>query len=107
MGDFNLTTSNPILTHFSDTFAPSPLNIDPTCSKNSKNPKIAPVFFLLTKFKSCFMKTNVFETGIFDHHKMISTIIKLYFTRESPKPKYYQDYRKFDIDYFSSNSLAS
>ena len=36
------------------------------------------------------MKTNVFETGISDHH------------RESPKTKYYRDYRKFDIDYFSS-----
>ena len=26
------------------------------------------------------MKTNVFETGISDHHKMISTIMKLNFT---------------------------
>ena len=33
---------------------------------------------------------------------MISAIIKLHFTRESPKTKYYPDYRKFDIDYFSS-----
>ena len=48
------------------------------------------------------MKANVFETGISDHHKMISTIMKLHFTRESPKTKYYRDYRKFDIDYFSS-----
>ena len=48
------------------------------------------------------MKTNGFETEISDHHKMISTIIKLHFTRETPKTKYYRDYRKFDIDYFSS-----
>ena len=48
------------------------------------------------------MKTSNYETGIFDHHKMISTIMKLHFTRESPKTKYYRDYRKFDIDYFSS-----
>ena len=33
---------------------------------------------------------------------MFSTIIKLNFTNESPKIKYYRDYRKFDIDYFSS-----
>ena len=45
------------------------------------------------------MKTNVFETGISDHHKMISTTMKLYFTRESLKTKYYRDYRKFEIDY--------
>ena len=48
------------------------------------------------------MKTNVFETGISDHQKIISTIIKLHFTRESSKTKYYRDNRKFDIDYFSS-----
>ena len=48
------------------------------------------------------MKTNVFETGISDYHKMISTIMKLHSTRKSPKTKHYLDYRKFDIDYFSS-----
>ena len=48
------------------------------------------------------MKTNVFETETSDHHKMISTIMKLDLTRESRKTKYYRDYRKFDIDYFGS-----
>ena len=56
----------------------------------------------LTYFKLRFMKTNVFETCISGHHKIISTIMKLYFTKESYKTKYYQDYRKFDTDYFSS-----
>ena len=100
MGDFNITTNNPILSQFLDTFALSPLNNDPTCFKNSKNPSC--IDLLLTNFKPSFMKTNNFETGISDHHKMISTIMKLHFTRESPKTKYYRDYRKFDIDYFSS-----
>ena len=100
MRDFNMTTSNPILSQFLDTFALSPLNIDPTCFKNSKNPSC--IDLLLPNFKLSFMKTNVFETGISDHHKTISTIMKLPFTRESPKRKYYRDYRKFDIDYFSS-----
>ena len=31
IGDFNMTTSNPILSQFLDTFVLSPLNIDPTC----------------------------------------------------------------------------
>ena len=34
---FNISTSNPILSHFLDTFALSLLNIDPTCLKNGKN----------------------------------------------------------------------
>ena len=49
MGDFNMTTSNPILSQLLDKFALSSLNIDPTCFKNSKPPS--------------FMKTNIFETG--------------------------------------------
>ena len=100
MGDFNMTTSNQILSQFLDTFVLSPLNIRPTCFKNSKNPSC--IDLLLKYFKPSFMKTNVFETGISDHHKMISTIMKLHITRESPKTKYYRDYRKFEIDYFSS-----
>ena len=98
MGDFNMTTSNPILSQSLD--ALSPLNIDPTCFMNSKNPSCMDL--LLTNFKPSFMKANVFETGIPHHHKMISTIMKLHFTRESPKTKHYRDYCKFDINYFSS-----
>ena len=48
-----------------------------------------------------FVKTNVFETGISDHQKMKFTIMKLHFTRESPKTKYHRDYRNF-TKYFSS-----
>ena len=48
-----------------------------------------------------FVKTNVFETGISDHHKMKFTIMKLHFTRENPKTKYHRDYRNF-TKYFSS-----
>ena len=58
MGDFNMTMSNPILSQFLDTFALSPLNIKPTCFKNSKNPSC--IDLLLTNFKSSFKKTSIF-----------------------------------------------
>ena len=48
------------------------------------------------------MKRNVFETSIFDHHKMISNIMKLDFTKENPKTKCCNEYLKFDIHYFNS-----
>ena len=56
-----------------DTFALSPLNINPTCFKNSKNSSC--IDLLLRNVKPSFMKTNVFETGISDNHKIISTIM--------------------------------
>ena len=84
-----MTTSNPILSQFLDTFTLSPLNVNATCFKNSKNPSC--IDLLLTIFKPSFMKTNVFETGISDHRKMISTITKLHFIRGSPKIKSNRD----------------
>ena len=53
------------------------------------------------KFQTLF-KTNIFETGVSDHHKMISIIMKPNFVMESSRRKYYQKYFKFDVDYFSS-----
>ena len=91
---------NPILSQFLDTIALSSLNIDPTYFKNSKNPSC--INILLTNCKPSFMKTSVFKTAVSDHHKIISSITKLQFTRESPKTSYYRDYHKFDINYFSS-----
>ena len=81
LGDFNMTTSNPILSQFLDTFALSSLNIDSTCSKISKNPSC--IHLLLANFKTSFIKINVFEIDISDHHEMISSIMKLHFKREN------------------------
>ena len=81
-----MNKSNQIRVQFFNKFALSSLNIDPICFKNLKNPScIDP---LLTNFKSGFMKTNTFETGISDHHKIIFTIIKHHFRRETPNTKF-------------------
>ena len=42
------------------------------------------------------------KINIFDHNKMISTVMKRDFTREIPERKYYRVDRKFDFDFFSS-----
>ena len=39
----------------------------------------------MTNFRPSFMRTNVFETDISDLYKIISSIMKFYFTRESPR----------------------
>ena len=100
MGDFNVSLSNWNLSQLLGFFAISSLNINPFYFRNSQNPTCSDL--LLTNFKFSLMKTNAFETGISDHHKMTSTITKLHFTSESPKTKYYRDYSKLDIDYFNS-----
>ena len=74
-----MITSNSILSQFLDTFALSPINVNPTCFKNSKNSSC--IDLLLTNFKPSFVKTNVSETGISDHHKMISNMMKYQCTK--------------------------
>ena len=49
MGDFNIITSNLILSQLLDTFALSSLNIDATYFKNLKNPSC--IDLLLSNFK--------------------------------------------------------
>ena len=58
MGNFDMTTSNPILSQFLGTCALSPLNVDPNCFKNLKNPSC--IDLLLTNFKPCVMRANLF-----------------------------------------------
>ena len=48
------------------------------------------------------METNIFGTGISDHQKIVSTIMNLHFSREIFETRYYRDYSKSNIDYFSS-----
>ena len=100
LGNFSMNTSNPILAQLLDTFVLSHSVISPTCLRNSKYPCC--INLLLANLKPSFMKTKIFETGISDHYKMISTFTRLHFKRESYKTRYYRDYREFNIDYFSS-----
>ena len=68
-----MITINTILNQFFVFFALLPLNIDSFCFKNSKN--LSCIDLLLTYFKTSTMKLKVFETGISDHHKIISIIM--------------------------------
>ena len=70
---------------FADIYVPSPLN--PTCSKNLEN--LSCIYLLLTNFKPSFLKTNFLKIGISDHNKMISTIMKVHFTKKNTKTKYF------------------
>ena len=62
--------------------------------------------------------SNTFETGISDHHKLISTVAKSGSFKESLQEKIYRSYRSFNIEIFKktlsdklcrleSNSLKS
>ena len=42
------------------------------------------------------MKTLTFETGVSDHHKLISTMLRSTFAKGKPKKMFYHCYKNFD-----------
>ena len=74
MDDSNTTLDNP--------------NFEPACLDN-----------FLTKNKTCFMNTLIFETGVSDHHKLIGTMQRSTFAKGKPKKKIYC-YKSFDNEKF-------
>ena len=45
--------------------------------------------------------SNAFETGISDHHKLASAILKSGSFKGTPKIKIYRSYKKFELENFN------
>ena len=90
---------NKFLNYFTEIFNLKSLINEPACFK-SHNPLDSDL--ILTNHRSSFMKIAVLETGISDHHKMISSILKHTFTEGPPKPICYRDLKDFDQKAFNS-----
>ena len=55
----------------------------------------------LTNKKNLFKLSNTFETGISDHHKLVSTTLKSGRFKGTPKMKIYWSYKIFEIENFN------
>ena len=62
-----------------------------TCFKSIENPSC--IDLIITDKPGTFQHTNVFETGISDHHKLVTTVMKAKFTMAAPNYVYYHDYK--------------
>ena len=56
----------------------------------------------LTNQKTLLKQCQTFETGLWDHQELISTIIKSVIFNGSSKKKVYRSYKKFDNERFSN-----
>ena len=89
LGDFNLSTENPNLKNLMSSFDLESLINSPTCYK-STNPTC--IDLILTNKKNHFMKSTTFETGLSDHHKLTTTILRK--TKGNFKKLFYRDYER-------------
>ena len=71
----------------------------PTCYK-SINPTC--IDLILTNKKNHFMKFATFETGLSDHHKLITTILRKTISKGNSKKMFYRDYKRFDQKKFET-----
>ena len=85
-----MNTSYPILSQFLDTCTFS-FKYRSSLFSEFKKSRLHQSF--ADKFQTIFMRANVFETDLYDHHKN-----DLYYH----ETWYYRDYLKFNINYFSS-----
>ena len=55
---------------------------------------------ILTDRKHLLQLSNIFETGLYDHHKLICTILKSGGFKGAPIEKIYRSYKTSDVDQF-------
>ena len=93
IGDFNLSTENQHLDALIQVYNLNNLINKPVCFQSNKPTCID---LIHTNKKNLFKLSNAFETGISDHRKLVSTILKSGSFKGTPKMKIYRSYKKFE-----------
>ena len=91
MGDFNSEVIETEMTELCETYNLTNLIKEPTCFKNPLNS--SSIDFLLTNRAMLFEISKTIETGLFDYHKMIITVMKSVFKKLPPHLLTYRDYK--------------
>ena len=97
LGDLNIVWDNTQLQNFCECFLLEHLIKKPTCYKGDTPTGID---HIITNIPKRFMKSIVLETGISDHHKMITTFFRSTFAKGKRKTFYYRCYKKFNLEQF-------
>ena len=92
LGDFHSETSENYLNDFCNVYK------EPTCSNKPDNPSC--IDFLLTNLPRSFQNVVAEETGISDFHKMVVTVLNVFYKELKPKIIQYRMYDNFNNDLF-------
>ena len=82
MEGFKADSDNAVLKDFCDLYLTNSINTV-TCYKNPNNPSC--IDLLLTNFPKHIQNSSVIETGLFDFHNMVVTVMKTNFQKLEPK----------------------
>ena len=98
LGDFNSETSENYWSDFSNLYNLRNIVKETTCFKNPDNPSCIDLF--LANHPRCFQNTVAVETGNSDFHKMVVTVLKVFYKKQKPKIIRYKKYDNFNNDLF-------
>ena len=82
-GDLNTEVSDSFMEQFCASYNLKSLIKEPTCLK-SVDSKVS-IDLILTNHPKCFQNFGVYETGIFDFHKLTFTVLKTKFQKAKPR----------------------
>ena len=103
LGDINIDCHNPNDNDYSylntvcETFNLKNLIKDKTCFAGTHGSSID---VILTNKPRSFQNTLTCETGLSDHHHMITTFLRSHLVRLKPKKIFYRNYKRFDESMF-------
>ena len=98
LGDVNSQPSENCMNDFCNVYNFSNFVKEPTCYKNPDNTSCIDLF--LTNRPKCFQSTMTMETGISDFHKMVMTVLKIFYKKQKPKIIYYRNNKTINANLF-------
>ena len=100
-GDFNCEESEQHLKSFLDQYHAINIVKEKTCFKSVNNPSCIDLF--ITNQSRSFQNTTAISSGLSDFHKMVLTVFKTKFEKQSPKIINYRSYKNFDEVQFKND----
>ena len=100
LGDFNNEPGEKNMSNFLNTYHLKNIVKQKTCFKNPDRPSC--INLILTNFSRSFQDTCTVETGLSDFHKLVVTVLKLYFPKQKPNIQTFRDYKRFQNGLFRS-----
>ena len=92
LGDLNVKSSDPVLNDFCKVYNLFCLVKEPRYFRNPYNPSCIDLF--LTNHPRSFQNTLTIETGISDFHKMVITVMKVFYKKTETKNHSIQELQK-------------
>ena len=100
LGDFKNEPEEKNMSNFLNTYHLKNIVKQKTCFKNPDRPSC--IDLILTNSSRSFQDTCTVETGLSDFHKLVATVLKLYFPKQKLNIQTFRDCKRSQNDLFRS-----